>query len=161
MNQEAEDVIARIETAFRSMKPGLLTLQQAHRAKEIPAKDFKSRSRKLPDRHWMELADEEIESCGKAFYGADIESWLSFVPAWMRWSLRNYDKSDSFVIDQVVYTLDPNHHQGRFAYFSIEQSHTIYLYLRFMSEQPDWVDDVVAQRSINNYWGAFASTHEA
>ncbi|MEM9186892.1 MAG: DUF6714 family protein [Planctomycetota bacterium] len=110
MNQQAKEVIARIETAFRSMKPWPLTLRQANAAEDASAEPFEEQRRNPTNPHWADLDDIDIESCGKAFYGADIESWLSFVPAWMRWSLRNYDKSDSFVVDQVVYTLDPNHH---------------------------------------------------
>ncbi|MEN1680029.1 MAG: DUF6714 family protein [Planctomycetota bacterium] len=160
MDEEAKAIVAAIEAAFAKMKPGPLTLQQAAKAKYVPTEQLEGWYAMPSKRHWTELVDQEIEDCGKALYGADLKSWLGFVPAWMRWSLRHFKHNDSFVSDQIIYALDPKTHRGRFEYFTLDQQRAISLFLAYMANSDTWADADVAQRALDQYWSRHAPADE-
>jgi hypothetical protein len=169
LEAEAESIIHDICTAFSEVRRGPLSLHQAMIAKSVTADQLADAAALDKDQRWEEIPDADLETAGRAFYGADPISWRYFLPAFMRWSLRYFRVNQSFVCDQTIYTFDLSDdddqlHRSeleRFATLSPPQCKAVCRFLRYMARNGDHVDDLVAQHALDAYWGKFCEADGA
>jgi hypothetical protein len=154
---EAESIIDAIRVAFRNVPKGPLSLRQAilktwaDENRVVEARSHGSHS------HWKDIANNDIESSGKALYGADPQSWRFFIPAFMIWSLRFFKVNDAFLSDQIIYTFDPTGEKPtlgvseseRFESLSLPQKRTVRRFLEYMANNDKYADATCAQKALD------------
>lgn len=107
-NSDRDTLIEEIHAAFRNVPRGELSISQAQIAKW--ADESKLRAARLldHDKHWSDISDRTIEAASNAIYVDDQFSWRYFLPAYLRWTLRHFENSDLFIVDQPIYTPSVN-----------------------------------------------------
>lgn len=164
MNDEARAIIEAIHAAFRGVPRGQITLHEAEVIDEYGSAEERRDARKLDtDQEWEEIPDEHIEECTTALCHVDPESWRYYIPRYMEWSLSHFRTNDSFVSDSTIYTFDPSstnpalteYSMARYRQLTPEQSRAVCRFLRYMAQNGDHADDVIAEEALRKYWGTF------
>jgi len=110
------------------------------------------------EKHWREIPDEMIESQNGALCFFSPQAFRFFLPAYMRYCLRNYVDSQSFSVDATIYALNPHGSgqkdfmESKWGLFSSDQLGVVVSFLKFMSEQEEYVDADAAKSALANYW---------
>ena len=119
-------------------------------------------ARKLDtDERWQEVPDDWIEKSGSFFPLCyfDPISWRYYMPAYMLWTLKHYQDSNSGTVDHAIGTLRSYTDKDTPDYTSIltpEQKSAICQFLRFMNTYYDnYIGEVTAQKALAQYWGQF------
>lgn len=163
MDEEARAIIAAIHAAFRGVSRGQITMHEAEVIDEYGSEDERIDARKLDtDQEWEEIPEEHVEECTTALCHVDPESWRYYIPRYMEWSLRHFRTNDSVVSDFTIYTFDPSstdpvlteYSMERYRLLSADQSRVLCRFLRYMAQNGDHADDVVANEAIRKYWGS-------
>jgi len=108
---------------------------------------------------WTLVPDEMIETHYSALSFMDREGLRFALPAYMRFAVRNFDKSQSLSVDAPIYSLgsggpaapdDPD-------IFSASQRIAIARFLRFMVLEvgDDYVDAIAASEAYESFWAQF------
>jgi hypothetical protein len=130
------------------------------------ANDMKTLKARKKDREswnrWDEIPTEVIEAFYSALCFIDIQGMRFLLPAYMKFAVENYEKSDSASIDSPIYALQSN---PVFAepniddYFTKEQYEAFAKFLRFMVLEAgcDFVDSDCASQAYEKYWGKYDS----
>ena len=118
------------------------------------------------ERSWQDVPAQDIEDNYPVLTYLDAEGFRYYLPAFMVWSLKNYQTSASVSVDAPIYELDLSGNEDRrerkmeqFRLFSDEQRVAACRFLRFMSEQVD-ADASMARPALDNYWGQFCGDEE-
>ncbi len=119
--------------------------------------------RKDTDARWQDVPDKMIENHYSILSFLDIKGFRYYLPAYMRWSLKHFQVSDSAASDFTIYALAPrgkgklSKTDGeRFAAFTPEQCAVIYRFLRFMATRSDGrADEAAAQNALDAHWAQF------
>ena len=114
-------------------------------------KDKDTRWQDVPDR-WIErdLANTLPFLCPKSF--------RYYIPAFMIWSLKNYDRADSPASDYTIYALEltdeiRDMQLERFQMFNDEQSGAIARFLDYFARSLDIPEH--AERALDRHWSRF------
>ena len=107
-----------------------------------------------------------IEECPDALSFLDPEGWRFYLPAYMRWALRDLKDSHSTAIDQTIYSLDcgdsppsaVGHSTARFRTLNRAQAQAVHRFLTFAADNDDTCDAVVAQQALDRYWSRAVTT---
>jgi len=151
------DVISAIEAAFRDVFRGALTLHEAELVDRYSATNAERMAAREVDREddWRDVPDASIRQCPDALSFLDPVSWRFYLPAYMRFSLRN-----DFETDAAIYTLNPAgirqreaHTEERFRTLNGVQVRAVRSFLRFASENGGSCDDAAAREALEDYWG--------
>jgi len=163
MKSEPESLIQQIEMAFCDVRPGQLTMHQAHIVKWADEVRLKAAAGQDQDKRWNDITDETVENAKGALYGADPRSWCYFLPAFLCWTIRHLHVSDSFICDQTIYSFDLHEDDEvlrreqklRFEALTPSQKQCVCLFLRYMARYPEHCDAEKAWDYLNVYWGQF------
>jgi hypothetical protein len=159
-------LVAEIERAFADVaREDGVTLHEADVIDDYGSAKQRIEARKLDtDTRWQDVPDDLIERSPSILSFLDPKGLRYYIPAYMRWSLRYLNRSESVTIDFTIYTFDPGEdkelsdwHLERYQIFNADQSRAIARYLRFMAEEADWCDDRVARLALERYWHRFAT----
>ena len=78
----------------------------------------------------------------------------------MTWALRHFRHSNSIITDYTIYSFDfdpdgdlVKYKLARFTTLSREQIQAVCAFLRFMAQNGDLADEVVAKKALDSYWG--------
>jgi hypothetical protein len=159
MTPERESIIAAVENAFACVRrDGGITLHESLVMDRRGDADALAQARRLdPDVPWTEIADADISSNPEIFSFLDFSGFRYYLPAYITWSLRHFDDSNSASSDTVVYALNPQGRLGdvRLSYFerfSQEQRIAVARFLRFLAKQEEFCDAWAASQALDNYW---------
>ena len=92
------DVIALIEAAFTDVgRDEDCTLHQAQLAdqsmsREISQEEWDAEKLRDPETDWREVPAESLDECSAALSHASPQSWLFYIPAYMRRALELWDE---------------------------------------------------------------------
>ena len=110
---------------------------------------------------WQDVPAQDIEDNYPVLTYMDAEGFRYYLPAFMVWSLKNYQTSASVSTEAPIYELDVSGEEDKrkrkidqFRLFSEEQRVAACRFLRFMSEQTA-ADASMAQPALDGYWGQF------
>ena len=153
--KQVNDVIGEIEAAFRDVPLGERTLHQAELMDRYATDAERLAARELdPERDWREVPDASIRECPDALSFLDPVSWRFYLPAYMRYSLRN-----DFETDAAIYTLDPAgirqheaHTENRFRTLNGAQARAVCSFLLVASQSGGSGDDTSAREALEDYW---------
>lgn len=111
-------------------------------------------------KRWDEIPTEVIETFYSALCFVDIQGMRFLLPAYMKFAVENYNKSDSASVDSPIYALQSNPvfaEQNIDDYFTNEQYEAFAKFLRFMVLDAgfDFVDSDCASQAYDKYWGKY------
>lgn len=161
MDDEAIAIIEAIHAAFHGVPRGEITLHEAEVIDGYGSEKQRAKARRVDtDREWEEVPDEHVAECTTALCHVDARSWRYYIPSYMEWSLRHLRTTRSAAVDATIYTLDPStsdaelvaYSKQRYRQLTGEQSRVVHRFLRYMAQQGDHADDVVARRALRAYW---------
>jgi len=109
---------------------------------------------------WKNIPDNLLEKgyASLSFFGA--EAYQFFLPAFMIWVLKNYEKSDSFTINSVINSLNPIVRNkldafriSKFAALNLGQKQSIAEFLAFLEKDiRGSVDGTGVNQALLNHW---------
>ena len=158
---EMETPIRRIELAFDGVdRPEKLTLHVAeeHDNYDYDNDDF-HRQRDHVGR-WQDIPEEHLLRCVDGLSHLAADGLPYYLPAAMRWVIRNFRDTDSLLVDWTIYQLAPNRedknlserYDRRFARFTIPQWCACEVFLdHLLGEDPDgdYIDARVAGEALS------------
>ncbi len=107
----------------------------------------------LPN-NWQDTNDKLIENLSDVLSFFDEKGYRFYLPAYILWTINNYETSNSTSIDSTMFSLIPStFNLSRREFFTRKQSEAICKFLRFMS-----IDDnygVYNTFESLEYWGQF------
>ena len=113
------------------------------------------------ERCWQDVPAQDIEDNYPVLTYMDAEGFRYYLPAFMVWSLKNYQTSASVSTEAPIYELDVSGDEDKrkrkmdqFRLFSEEQRIAACRFLRFMSKQTA-ADAKMAQPALDSYWAQF------
>jgi hypothetical protein len=160
---EVDSLVEAIRAAFSGVPRGETTIHEAEVIDDYGGPEERLAARALDtETRWEDVPDRDIAKCSCALTYLDEISWRYYIAAYMVWSLRHLETTDSLSIDHTIYALDPGvralkdtDSERRFSSLTLAQSRVVLRFLWFMAERPDQADDVVALRAIDRYWSRF------
>lgn len=167
-DEERVAIIEEITAAFHGVPRGEITLHEADVWDNYGSEEEAEQARSLDiDNCWEDIPEEWIEECSSALPFLDPQSWRYYIPAYMIWTLKNYENSDSIVSEWTVYTFcmlnrsknEPDSKENdleRFQQLNQKQSAAVYLFLKYMGEH--YLDD--AEEAIQQYWKKFSPAEQ-
>ena len=72
--------------------------------------EFKKKAKTDERKHWYKIDDDTLESFTVTFSFTDLKGFRFYLPAYMIYTIRNHEISDSIITDFTIYALDPNHY---------------------------------------------------
>ena len=116
------------------------------------APEYKTLAKTDEKKNWANISRETLEKFSVTFSFTDIAGYKFYAPAYMISCLNNYKHSDSIIDDAVIYAMDPESYQfEKISFteaFSPEQLQTIINFLKFVIENSDCLDVVVAKENL-------------
>ncbi|MBI5203052.1 MAG: hypothetical protein HY925_15780 [Elusimicrobia bacterium] len=114
---------------------------------------------------WQDLPDAEIERLSESLPFLDPPGWRRSLPAYMRWTLKNYERPAAKTVDRTIYMLSPGEAPElkaraleRYKTLSGSQAATACRFLRFMCDVAgESRCDARAAREALAYWGRFCT----
>ena len=111
---------------------------------------------------WSQIPDWAIAQAPSALSFLSPEAYRFHLPAYMVWTLENYDTSNSLSADMTIYSLLVADHYddvralklARFELFDHAQRNAVVTFLRFAASHGEYLDAQAAQRALDSYWAA-------
>lgn len=163
-----ETIEQQIRSAFAQVaREDGITIHEADMLDSYGSDEQLAAARQLDtERHWTEVADATIERLSSALSFLDPRGFHFYLPAYMCWTLRSYDTSDSASKDALLYdlTIRPWDHDAsgveerlaRFRLLSTAQAQAVCRFLEFLRDNGyPCVNVELAQRALDQYWVQF------
>jgi hypothetical protein len=108
MSDNLHRIITAIEDAFRGVQlEDGISLREAIALDHYGTEEERRQARVQDERDdWRRIPDETIARYSASMAFLDAKGMRFYLPAFMRFALRNYQQSDSPSIDYTIYTLD-------------------------------------------------------
>lgn len=110
-------------------------------------------------RHWSEVPQEVISQASFALCFADPEGMRYLLPAYMAFSIKNYEESASASVDSPIYALGRGEEAfgGDLSILSSEQRQAIIAYLELMILEAGeyYVDASMASYAYEKFWSHY------
>lgn len=160
MSDAVQEVVDAIHAAFAGVERGVITLHEAEVIDDYGAADERAAARRVDgEERWEAIPDAHIEACPNALPHLDPQSWSYYLPRFMTWTLRNFDRSRSLVVDHTIYTLllgDDralnDYARQRYERLTPAQSQAVQRFLSLMGGQEAYCDARAASQAIERYW---------
>lgn len=168
-DEERVAIIEEIVDAFRGVTRGEITLHEADVIDDDGSDEEAENARSLDtENSWEEIPEEWIEHCSSTLPFFDPQSWQYYIPAYMIWTLKNFQVGDSITSDWTICTFDlseddpesKQYNMERFQQLNQKQSAAVCQFLRYMSRDNERVDGQVAKKALQKYWGQFCPDNE-
>lgn len=168
-DEERVAIIEEIVEAFHDVPRGEVTLHETDILDDNGSEEEAEKARRLDTEHsWEEIPNEWIEQHPSSLCFVDPQSWQYYIPAYMTWTLKNFQTSDSITAEMTIYKFrlfdnnpDLNLEQmKRFQQLNQKQSAAVCRFLRYMSQDDDRVDGGAAKEALQKYWGQFCPAEE-
>ncbi|MGB3513875.1 MAG: DUF6714 family protein [Microcoleaceae cyanobacterium] len=107
----------------------------------------------LPN-NWQDTNDKLIETLSDVLSFLDEKGYRFYLPAYILWTIKNYDTSNNNSIDSTIFSLMPSpFNLSRRQFFTRKQSEAICKFLRFMSINDNY--SIKDAFEALKYWGKF------
>jgi len=159
------EIIVEINTAFAKVRRGNITLHETEVIDSYGSdKERRTARRQDTELRWQDVPAPVIQAHPSALSFLCPESFRYYIAAYMVWSLRHYNTSDSASSDFTIYALAPNTNKPpdrwkleRFSLFSPLQARAVQRFLHFMVEHGDGrADTSQAELALRAYWNEAA-----
>ena len=161
--RKRDAVIRQIETAFDGVDRKFgVSLHEAYVIDGYGGKWEQMRARMTDTEwRWQDVPEADIAEYASILSFLDPVGFRYYLPAYMVWTLKNYEDNDSNSVESLILALEISepfraHKMERFALFSRPQSEAVCAFLRFMVENAgDYTDEDTARQALKQYWGQF------
>jgi hypothetical protein len=172
MSEDAERmvqvIVGEIHRAFSDVsRADGVTLHEALVIDDYGSDAERTAARELDtDCRWQDVPDRLIEENDSVLSFMDPTGFRYYLPAYMVWSLRNYERSNTFSHNHPICSLALSESGSmrqwaleRFAVFNDVQARAICKFLRFMASRDELIVTAdVALKALDAYWGRFCET---
>jgi hypothetical protein len=156
LTEEEQALIHEIEAAFDGVRleDGVSLNMTEYYDSGGSAPEYAERAKSDEREDWRRIPDETLENFTVTFCFTDLKGFRFYIPAYMRWCVRNYRTSDCIIGEFTIYALTPTHYT--FAktsfqeWFTERQFAAILRFLKFAAEN----GDTYAERSLNEFESA-------
>lgn len=159
---DRDSVIREIDAAFSGVRrDDGISLYEAAVIDDHGSVDERMRARaRDTEECWQDVPAADIECYYYILSFLDADGFHYYLPAYMVWSLRSFETTDSLSVDHTIYSLarhaEPElaeWQMERFSAFTSEQAKAILSFLRYMAQQSrSQVDTDAASAAIADYW---------
>lgn len=115
------------------------------------ASEFEERAKKDERQNWKWIHDTTLERFKSTFCFTDLLGYRFYLPAYMRWTIKNHGKSDNIISDFTIYAIDPRNPQFKetqfIDWFTRSQLEVILAFLDFCADDADSFDAKTAIRN--------------
>jgi hypothetical protein len=165
VKRTAELIVGEIRRAFSDVsRADGVTLQEALVIDNYGSVSERSAARELDtDCRWEDVPDRLIEENDSALCFLDPMGFRYYLPAYMVWSLRNHETSETFSHNHPICSLALSDSGSMrrwqlelFQVFNDTQAKAICKFLRFMAQRDELIVCVnEARAALDAYWGKF------
>jgi hypothetical protein len=165
VKRTAELIVGEIRRAFSDVsRADGVTLQEALVIDNYGSVSERSAARELDtDCRWEDVPDRLIEENDSALCFLDPMGFRYYLPAYMVWSLRNHETSETFSHNHPICSLALSDSGSMrrwqlelFQVFNDTQAKAICIFLRFMAQRDELIVCVdEARAALDAYWGKF------
>ncbi len=162
----AEELIKEIESVFDGIPRPDMSLRQFNLVIKndvshvITDSEWEIAGKGRSDLRWQDISDSEIEECDFLLTHMQAEELLYYLPAYMRYSVKNHWKGDADVIGFTIYAVYPsaldevlfNHEVEKFDLLNRAQREMIVKFLKFVANKADFVHRPDAMLALERYW---------
>jgi uncharacterized protein DUF6714 len=163
---DVDEVVAAIRSAFHEVRRGEgFSLHETEVIDDRGPDEERAAARLLDQENsWQEIPAELLEKFGSALAFMNPEGFRYYIPAFMIWTLLNYQTSRAWAIDSTIYALEltnnPNVFAQRLSEFQLlnrEQHEAIALFLLYMSHEKfgSHPGSLGARRALDTYWAPY------
>jgi hypothetical protein len=148
-----EDLIRQIEKAFSSvtLEDGASLNMTVYHDSWGSASEYAARAKFDERLNWKWIADSTLEQFKNVFCFTDISGFRFYLPAYMRWTIKNHRNSDNIISDLTIYALDPTErpfNQKSFIdCFTKPQIESILAFLDYCADNDDSLDGHAASEN--------------
>jgi len=168
IDPEAQQIIDMIEEAFAGVPRGEVTWHQAvvidhewsHPEKEAQAKAMDTEA------CWQNVPDDLIRANTYILTYSDLQSWIYYLPAYLRWMVGHWGESDSgsdsatvWLLTLGMYGEDVRDNQlKQFESLTLKQRIAVARVLDYLArcvasfERGDPIDQEYAIKALDSYW---------
>jgi len=167
-NPSFRDVIALVEAAFADVRRDEdCTLHQAQLAdqsmsREIPHEEWDAEKLRDPETDWRDVPGASIDECSAALSHATPQSWLFYLPAYMRRALELWDVDtlESDLRNSVIFHLTQDSKDmglaayvlERFIQMNRQQEAAVVAFLEYFRDVADEWHSRCASEALASYW---------
>jgi hypothetical protein len=159
------DIIGEIARAFAGVRrDDGVTLHEAD-VIDRRGTDHERAAARAKDREvrWEDVPAAAIEQHDWILSFLDVKGFRYYIPAYMTWVLRNYERTRSLSVDSTIDALRLSADQAvhawqmdRFQAFNRDQSKAICQFLTFMAYGTNRVDVRAGRDALRGYWRRFS-----
>jgi hypothetical protein len=158
---DRDEIIREIESAFAgvTLGDGIGVFEAWAIDRNASDKELKKARERDCRNDWKEISESDLEEHYSALCFMDDDGVRFSLPAYMRFALRNYDKSQSLSVDAAIHALERGlvPAVNGLTIFTASQQAAIARFLRFMVVDvgDDWVDADTASAAYELFWGQY------
>ena len=155
---QGDAILKAIRDAFRGIKlDGGVTLAQARLMDQFGRGDIASAMVSAGPSDWTALSDDEI-SDSPVLNFLDATGMRFYLPAFMSWTLRKYDRSGSESVGSTIYAFLRPPHDEVFSLFDEGQRRVACQFLQFFAQVWEYGDAHLAQIALTRHgWDQFCA----
>lgn len=154
MDQKQTELIRRIKEAFADVVLGEGASLNMTEYYDSGCTEPKYLERATNDeRHdWQAISDATLEQFTVTFSFTDLEGYRFYLPAYMIWTIKNHESSDSIISSHTIYSIDPTHYLFKdhpiSKFFTNDQITCITDFLRFCIQHDETCDGEYANDNL-------------
>jgi hypothetical protein len=160
---DAPVVLAALEAAFPLEPLPSVSPHQAHLANQsmsrtISEEEWVAAGKPDAGRTWQQFTDDELMTCDAALAFFDEESFVYYLPAYLRFAINHcdvdaLDVASSLTTSVVGSVTDRSLYSvGRYKKLSLAQRAAVISFLEFMAEHAGSFNAPLAQKALTRYW---------
>ena len=113
MNPQASELIEKIRCAFEGveLEDGVSLNMTEYNDSSGSRPEFIERSLQDERIDWSSIPDEVLEQFLVTFPFTDLKGYKFYMPAYMIWTIRNHEKSNSPIGEFTIFAIHPSRHQ--------------------------------------------------
>ena len=114
---------------------------------------------------WTEINSNKIEHENSVLSCVRPQAYAYYLAAYLTWSLKNYETSESTTVDNIIYSLNSCSYDSitklrlekNYKTLNLIQSKSVLNYLKYMASlSNEIVESEAAQKAIDCYWHKYA-----
>lgn len=154
MTPSEQELVATIRRAFAGVRldDGESLNMTEYNDSGGCVQEFKEKAKHDERDDWAAIPDEILEQFTVTFSFTDLKGFRFYIPAYMIWTVRHHQESDSIIADQTIFAIDPSHYLFEtisfWKWFTAEQIEAMRRFLEYAVQHDDTLDANVAGENL-------------
>lgn len=157
LTDEEQALVLEIEAAFAGVRleDGISLNMTEYHDSGGSAPEYATLAKSDEREDWRRIPDATLETFTVTFSFTDLKGFRFYIPAYMRWAVRNHRTSSCIIGDFMIYALTPTHYifaKTSFKeWFTERQFAAILRFLRFAAGNGGTLDARIAERRLHQF----------